>query len=151
MIVSPSLLPKRDTAIHESAHFIIGQAVGIPVADPVIAPDRQSGHVATRLDPLPPGTDKAAFLAQFEPHQVREAAMKRAVFCLAGLAAESALNRSHWGEHRIIGAGTSDLKQAQRALKDAKCSEADLWICWHRARRAVDRNWTAICEMAKSL
>lgn len=58
MIVSPLLLPKRDTAIHESAHFIIGQSLGIPVADPVISPDRQSGHVATRLDPLPPETDR---------------------------------------------------------------------------------------------
>jgi len=151
LIVAPSLLPKRDVAVHEAAHFIVAQSLGIPVETPVISPDRQSGHVATRLDPLPPGTDKAAFLAQYPPDQVRKAAMARAVFCLSGLAAETLLSRSHWAEHRIVAGGTSDLQQAKTALQDAWCTDADLWICWHRARRAVDKNWTAICEMARSL
>ena len=151
MIVSPTLLPVRDTAIHEAAHFVIGQSLGIPCQPPIISQDRQSGYVQPDLQPLPPGTNKAVFLAQFDPQQVRKAAMSRAVFCLAGFAAEARLQHSHWAAHRIIGGGSSDLQQAQTALADAGCTEADLWICWQRARLAVDRHWQAIMDLAGTL
>ena len=103
LIVSPAILPTRDIAVHEAGHFVVGQSFGIPCQPPVISGDRRSGFVQPDLQPLPPGTNKASFLAQFDSQQVRKAAMARAVFCLAGFAAESRLSHSHWAAHRIIG------------------------------------------------
>jgi hypothetical protein len=151
LIVSTSVLPSRCTPTHEAAHFVVGQTLGIPVADPVVGPDRRSGHVATLLQPLAPETDKRAFLAQFPPALVRKTAMARAVFCFAGLAAEAHLCRSHWAAQRIVAGGHTDLMQAQDALRDAACDDADLWICWQRARLAVERDWIAIRALAKTL
>lgn len=150
MIVSPSILPTRDISVHESGHYIIGQSLGIPCKPPEISADRQSGHVATDVEPLPDGTTKAEWIGRFPPDLVRKVAMARATMSLAGCAAECHLNRSPWAHHRIV-CGGDDLDNAQAVLADAGCSDADLWICWQRARLAVERQWQAIVELARTL
>lgn len=150
MIVSPAILPTRDIAVHEAGHFVVGQSFGMPVLPPVISDDRQSGYVAVDIEPMPPDTDRKAFFSRIEPTLLRKLAMRRAVFCLSGYAAECRLARSHWGANRIV-CGGSDLALAKQALDDAGCNDSDLYICWQRARLAVDRHWSAISEMARKL
>ena len=150
LIVATHVLPRRDIAVHEAGHFVIGKALGLPVQPPVIAADRQSGFVGTGVAPLPAGTDRAALIATYPKEIVQGCAISRAAMCFAGYAAEARLCRSHWAAHRIIGAGTSDLDNALEALTDVGI-EDQLFDVWLLARDAVDQHWHQIYEYAQSL
>lgn len=150
LIVGAHVLPRRDIAIHEAGHFVIGKALGLPVQPPEIAADRQSGFVATDVLPLPAGTNRAALIASYPREIVQGCAITRAVMCFAGYAAEARLCRSHWAAHRIIAAGTTDLDNAMEALTDAGI-EDQLFDVWQLARDAVDQHWHEIYRYAQDL
>lgn len=150
LIVATHVLPRRDIAVHEAGHYVVGKALGLPVKAPVIAADRMSGYVATDVAPLPAGTDRAALIANYPKEIVQGCAISRAAMCFAGYASEARLCRSHWAAHRIIGAGTSDLDNALEALTDAGI-EDQVFAVWHIARDAVDASWHEIFDLAKRL
>ena len=148
-IVGTHVLHRHDVSIHESAHYVVGRAFGVPVEHPTIADDRQSGLVAVRPK-RPAGFDQAAFRASLSRQDVIDLAVVQAAFCLCGYAAEAKACRCVWAPHYIIAGGTSDLDSAIKLLEEADLDHF-LFETWQIARDAVDTHWAEIVDFAKTL
>ena len=150
--VSDHVLQRQELsiAVHEAGHYIIGQKMGLPVKQPVIAPDRMSGYVAIDVEPRPKGYDRVGFISSLPRDVAIALTVRQGAMYLAGFAAEARLCRCVWAPHYVIGEGSSDLDSALKLLKDADLEHL-LFETWQLSRESVDASWHEIFAFAKTL
>ena len=148
MIVrSESFLPRRDFAVHESAHYCVGSLFRLPLQPPEVFKDGSGGRVPF---------DRPAILASAEQapddipcDQYRLAALNISSMFLAGCAAEAIA--ADVDTRHLIGARTSDLHRAGEVIINAGFSEqmdAILEESWHQAVRLLRKMWPIVVEIA---
>ncbi len=148
IIRSRSFLPRRDFAIHEAAHYVIGVGFGLPMNVPEVFRNGTGGRTA--LDqPALQASSAGVVIEDFSSDQCKWAATRMGAVCLAGCAAEAI--SAGVDTSIIIGSHTEDLRQAVEVIRKVGQSDMLLIDAWRLAVKALHHAWPMVVEIAELL
>ena len=147
IIRSESFLPRRDFAVHEAGHYVLGVAFGFPMDCPQVFRDG-SGGIAP-FDRTVLKHDPDIDLSDIPGDEMKQAALRIAAMFLAGCAAEAI--SADVDCSCIVGGRTSDLRLAVQCIRDSGMSDLLLQDAWRLAVKMLRHAWPLVESIAQDI